>query len=602
MLQANESLNRRLQEARILIVDDEPANVELLADVLQVSGYAHIRSVTDARKAVSTYQEMAPDLVLLDLRMPYLDGVQVMERLQARMEGVYVPIVVLTAAQDRETRLRVLRAGANDFLTKPFDVAEVQMRIRNQLEVRFLSQETAEGKQRLESILESVDDAIAMFDVRGTLLFANDAHAKLFGLEGATIPTSAEELRERIQVCFQEPAAFAASEAALFAHPEMELEEIIEVRTPVPKMLYRITRPVRDAERRAVKGRIVVYRDVSKELEVAEMKAEVLRLRTELEREHSFGNILGKSSNIRDMFTLMQQASESDVTVLIQGESGTGKELVARAIHSHSPRHRSAFIPVNCAAIPEGLIESELFGHERGAFTGANMRRVGKFELAHRGTIFLDEIGDMPFSLQAKLLRVIQEREIQRVGGTATIPIDVRILAATNKDLQNAVQAGDFREDLYYRLAVFPISIPPLRERPGDVPILAEHFLKKYAEEFGKQVISLSSQVLRTLMEYNWPGNVRELENVIQRALLLESSGVLRMESLPAHLHETTQVASETLSTASEVISLDEAEKEALLRTIRVIGPDPQRCADALGIHRATFYRKLSKHGLQLES
>ena len=229
-------------------------------------------------------------------------------------------------------------------------------------------------------------------------------------------------------------------------------------------------------------GHITVYRDVSREVEMERMRAEVLRLRTVLETTPFFDGIIGKGKAMQDVYALMERAAESDITVLLQGESGTGKELVSRLIHLNSPRKQGPFVAVNCAAIPETLIESELFGHERGAFTGAATRRTGQFERAQAGTVLLDEIGDMSMTLQAKLLRVLQEREIQRVGGTATIPVDIRVIAATNRDLESAVNAGGFRADLYYRLAAFPLVLPPLRERREDIPLLVARFLKELAD------------------------------------------------------------------------------------------------------------------------
>ncbi len=248
---------------------------------------------------------------------------------------------------------------------------------------------------------------------------------------------------------------------------------------------------------------------------------ELNRLREELAEKYTFGNIIGKSANLQSVFKLIARVSETDAAVLIQGETGTGKELVARAIHYNSPRKDKPFISVNCAALSETLLESELFGHERGAFTGAINQKLGRFEMAHHGTLFLDEVGDIPLSTQAKLLRVLQEKEFERVGGTQTVKVDIRILSATNKNLQEAIRAGAFREDLFYRLNVMPIILSPLRNRLDDVPPLAQHFIEKYAARFHKTVEGLTSPALEILLRYNWPGNVRELENIIERAVII---------------------------------------------------------------------------------
>ena len=285
--------------------------------------------------------------------------------------------------------------------------------------------------------------------------------------------------------------------------------------------------------------------------------------------------------------------------MLISGESGTGKELVARAIHANSDRKAGPFITVNCAAIPETLIESELFGHERGAFTGATTKRIGTFEEANRGTIFLDEIGNMELSLQAKLLRVLQERQIQRVGGTANIPVDIRVLTATNQDLEAAMEAGTFREDLFYRISTFPIEVPPLRGRREDIPLLADHFLKKYAEKATKSINAISPDALESLMQYDFPGNVRELENIIERAVLLETTELLQSSSLPSQI--LSMISSQPIlfsPDSTKILPFEEVERQALAHALKVMDNNVTKAAQALRIPRTTFYRKLKLYQL----
>ena len=288
-----------------------------------------------------------------------------------------------------------------------------------------------------------------------------------------------------------------------------------------------------------------------------------------------------------------------DITVLIQGETGTGKELVARSIHDNSPRKTDPFVAVNCAAIPDGLIESELFGHEHGAFTGAIAQRIGQFEQANTGTLFLDEIGDMPPALQAKLLRVLQEREFQRIGGTSTISIDIRVLTATHRNLADTAKKNDFRSDLYHRLAAFQIVIPPLRERREDIPILAKHFLKRYAATAEKSIRDISTDALQMLRQHDFPGNVRELENVIERAVLYETTDLLQPESLL--LHQTrggSQPATSSPTDATDILTLKEAERRAIIQALKATGGNISAAAQALGIGRNTLYRKLEEHNL----
>ncbi len=324
-----------------------------------------------------------------------------------------------------------------------------------------------------------------------------------------------------------------------------------------------------------------------------------MALQPELKTNHAFGEIIGKTQKMQHLFTQIQTATTGTINVLIQGESGTGKELVAKSIHNNSPRKAGPFIPVNCAAIPEGLIESELFGHERGAFTGATERRIGKFEQANTGTLFLDEIGDMQPALQAKLLRVLQEREFQRVGGTKTISVDIRVLTATHRNLADAVEKGDFRLDLYHRLAALSIVIPPLRERREDIPILAHHFLKKYAAAAEKSIRAISTDAGQVLVKYNFPGNVRELEHIIESAVLFETTDLLQRQNLPSHLvQEGPQPATEGLAGTTTILPLEEVERRTIVHALKVTDNNISDAARALGIGRSTLYRKLKQYNL----
>jgi Nif-specific regulatory protein len=298
-----------------------------------------------------------------------------------------------------------------------------------------------------------------------------------------------------------------------------------------------------------------------------QLRAENRRLRDELENKYRITNIVGNSNKMREVFQMISQVCRSNATVLIRGESGTGKELVANSVHYNSHRAKGPFIKVNCAAIPANLIESELFGHEKGAFTGAIKQKLGKFELAHKGTIFLDEIGTIGLDVQGNLLRVLQEKEFERVGGQKTIKVDVRIIAATNKNLEDAVEDGSFRGDLYYRLNVFPIYMPPLRERKTDILLLADFFLENYSKENGKQVKRFSTPAIDMLMDYHWPGNVRELENCIERSVLLCDGGVIHSYHLPPTLQ--TGHASGTLPELSLEDAVANLEKEMIIDALK---------------------------------
>ena len=579
----------------------------------------HARSGAEAYEKIKTAIETDDPIAVayIDIRMPPgMDGIETTRRIRAIDENI--EIVLMTAYTDKSLgeivrEMHLLHKLL--YIRKPFAREEIQQITLALAEKWNVESELGDKRrqleisnQRLKAVLDSTGDAIAMFDVMGHLQFANRGYEEMFELTTDILKKmSPESLGEHIKGYFQEPGRFEETETLLLAQPEKVFEDVAEVRRPERKMLYRFTAPVHDIEQNII-GRIIVFRDISKEIEISQMKVEVSRLRTELEMKYAFDKIIGKSEAMKAVYALMQQAIESNITVLIQGESGTGKELVARAIHFNSPRKAGPFVDVNCAAIPESLIESELFGHERGAFTGATAQRIGKFESANGGTIFLDEIADMQPLVQAKLLRVLQEREIQRVGGTGNIPINVRVIAATNRDLEAAVKAGQFREDLFYRIAGFPIPIPPLKERREDIPLLGHHFLQEYVKTADKPISGFSTGALQLLMSYDWPGNVRELENTIERAVLLETSDVLQVGN-PALSGLYTAGKGQTLdsgadgmpalaSASTEILSLEEIEKQALVHALEVTDNNITKAAQALGINRVTIHRKLRKYNL----
>ncbi|MCI0514964.1 sigma-54 dependent transcriptional regulator [candidate division KSB1 bacterium] len=339
---------------------------------------------------------------------------------------------------------------------------------------------------------------------------------------------------------------------------------------------------------------------VKNALMTSTLQQEITELRSELKQRYQFKNIIGQSGAMQEVFRALEKVINSNVTVLIQGESGTGKELIARAIHYHNKvRSNKNFIAVNCSALPESLLESELFGHEKGSFTGATGRRVGKFEMANGGTIFLDEIGLMTPATQAKVLRVLQEREFERVGGNDLVKVDVRFISATNRDLEDAIHKNEFREDLFYRIAVFPIKLPPLRERREDIPLLAGHFLKRYAKDENKVLESIHPDALELLMAYHWPGNVRELENAIERAVVLASSEEIMPKDLP---NAVRSLGEKKIYESDNTLSswIEKLEEEALKQALLECEGNISKTAKKLGIGRATIYRKAKKYGLPM--
>jgi DNA-binding NtrC family response regulator len=405
-------------------------------------------------------------------------------------------------------------------------------------------------------------------------------------------------------VIAQGPLSFAFHEGQNFDAPYCRFRVVIKER-PVPnqgisvqhlrqevsKLLFEQLRQAKQAHTRMIQMSV----------EKNQLTQENIRLRREVQREYSFGGLIGQSKQIQDLFALIRSIAETDVTVLIQGETGTGKELIARAIHYNGARKNKRFVAINCGALSLTLLESELFGHERGAFTGAIGQKKGIFEAADGGTLFLDEIGEISPSTQVKLLRVLQEGEVQRVGGTDTIKVNVRIIAATNQSLEGLVQKGAFRQDFYYRLNVFPLKVPPLRDRIDDIPMLVSHFIEKSKQLAKKPVEDLTAPAMALLMAYNWPGNVRELENTIQRMMVVCKNDMLDVQDIPAEIRGS-QTAAPTTAHVLKGISRESTElveKRAIADALAKTGGNVTHAAKALGISRATLQNKMKAYGLR---
>lgn len=404
-------------DATVMIVDDTPSNLGILFDCLHNAGFK-VLAAQDGVSALGQAERARPDIVLLDIRMPGLDGYETCGRLKSVEVTKDIPVIFMTALSDTQDKVKAFAVGGVDYITKPFQHEEVLARVRAHLNIQRLQRELLAQNVKLQQTIEAYQQS----------------------------------------------------------------------------------------------------------------QATVSYLREEIKTDHNFEEIIGQSDTLRHVLQQVDRVANTDSTVLVQGETGTGKELIARAIHHRSSRRDQPLIKLNCAALPFELLESELFGHEKGAFTGATQRRKGRFELAHQGTLFLDEVSELSLEAQAKLLRVLQEQEFERVGGVQTLRIDVRIIAATNRDLRTAVQQNIFRSDLYYRLAVFPVAMPPLRKREGDIPLLAEHFLHKIARKLGKSFTGFTSAALAKLGHHAWPGNIRELHNVLERAAILSPGPMIDID------------------------------------------------------------------------
>jgi two-component system, NtrC family, response regulator AtoC len=340
---------------------------------------------------------------------------------------------------------------------------------------------------------------------------------------------------------------------------------------------------------------------LARALQMRCMRDEELALKGERKNQYQLNNIIGKSASMQNVYKIVGRVAQTNATVLITGESGSGKELIAKTIHTNSVQRDGPFIKVNCGALPEGLVESELFGYEKGAFTGATARKLGRFELANKGTIFLDEIGELPSLMQVKLLRVLQEREFDRVGGTETIKVDVRIIAATNRNLEESVRKGEFRDDLYYRLKVVPIHVPALRQRAEDIPLFVDHFIRQFAFEAHLEVPLITSEAMNLLCQYSWPGNVRELANVLERAVIL-SQGIVDVPDLPGLLPSNEQSVVSVSETNTLKDSMRRVEKQIIANMLKQHNGNKVKTAQALDISRRALLYKIVEHGLSKKS
>jgi len=467
-------------------------------------------------------------------------------------------------------------------------------------------------RRRNELILHAAGEGIYGLDLHGNTTFVNPAAARMIGWK-------AEELIGKPQHDIlhhskpdgtpypkEECPIYAAFRDGAVHHVT---DEVFWRKDGTSFPVGYISTPIRD-ERGKLVGAVVTFEDITERKraeqalrnaldEVEQLKsrlqAEKNYLQEEIKLDHNFEEIISRSDALKMVLRKVEQVASTDATVLILGETGTGKELFVRAIHNLSLRKDRPLVKVNCAALPPGLIESELFGHEKGAFTGALSRKIGRFELADGGTIFLDEIGDLPLDLQAKLLRVLQERAFERLGNPRPINVDVRVIAATNRDVTKAITAGNFREDLYYRLNVFPIALPPLRERTGDIPLLVRHFARRYGQKVGKVIDKIPQKVMTALQAYSWPGNVRELENIIERAVILSPGSILQLD-------EMLDVVRTIEAQPTTSLTLEEVEQNHILKVLEVTGwriEGKRGAAVRLGLNPSTLRSRIEKLNIQ---
>lgn len=563
----------------ILIIEDEEILRFTFKSFLSKQGH-EVTTAEDYDTALKVISEVDLDLIIADIVLRGHTGLDILREVRAR--EMLCPVIVITGKPSIETASEAVRLGAYDYLVKPVEkdallkVAKQALKYKAILEEKdLLEAEKEKYRSDLETIFASVQEGIVTVDSRMRVMKANKAFERICG------PIPPEIIGRRFDKISSQciPSCSKVLQEALETQKEVRLVRLEWRHDQKKRQMVDLTSsPLKDRFNNFA-GAVLVIRDVTREND----------LERELKERRQFQNIIGKSGKMQEIYELIEDLADSSTTVLITGESGTGKELVAKALHYSGIRAPKHLVKVNCSALSDSLLESELFGHVKGAFTGAFQNKLGRFEMADGGSILLDEIGEISPTIQLKLLRVIQEKEFERVGESKPVRIDVRIIATTNRNLKERIRLNQFREDLYYRLKVVEVTLPPLRKRIGDIPLLVEHFCKLFNRRFNKNIEGISQDVVQTLSAYPWLGNVRELEHAIEHAFVLCHSRFITVDHIPP---EIIQYHRHQKSTSEKNPSLN---LQTILEALEKTGGNKTKAARLLGINRRTIYRKLSQ-------
>jgi Nif-specific regulatory protein len=629
----------------ILIIDDDEGSCETLKDIFEEEGYS-IVSALDGKSGLETIRRRRFQVALVDIKLPDIDGVHLIKLIKQKDPHLY--IIMITAFATIENTIEALNRGAYSYFTKPLNIEEVKTRInkaiehyRNDEERMRLAKEVKRREKELETISRIMSTINSSLNMRGVFQTIVTEVQKIISYDWTRVCILDEEGTD-LQLFAEADGSGKVNDSPSAQRVEGAVERWVLMNRE-PLLLGDLTERGPFHADRDIYGRdlrslmviplisrgkpfglfylgskkkrsfwdehITLFGQIAGQFALAfdnarayesileekvSLEKDVVELKGKVEQKFSFKNIIVKSETMKEVMALVNRVLQSDSTVLLQGESGTGKELLAHLFHYNGPRRNRLFITVNCGAIPEHLLESELFGFERGAFTGADRSKEGLIERAHGGTFFLDEIDELPKNLQVKLLRVLQNGELRRLGEVSSRRVDVRLIAATNRDIAILVKEGQFREDLYYRLNVFPVVIPPLREREGDILPLAEHFFERYRDKAHRELRGFSPGARKTLLRYSWPGNVRELENTVEKAVHIAEGEWIETEDLGLEeVPVRAEVSQTSFSEEMEIISRNRI--EMVLRKNR---GNKARTARDLGIHRTQLYRYLEKYGL----
>lgn len=559
---------------RILCIDDEESIRLTFSSFLSEAGYL-VDTAASADEALERIGENNYDLIFLDILLGSHSGINVLRVI--RKKRIAAPVIMVTGAPEVDTAAEAVRLGAFDYISKPVRQETLLRLAKLALQHHELVAQKNRYQSHLEAIFRSVRDGILTVDEDLRLMEINQAAQNILNITGESIGQTLAQLTG------PQSLPTAIIKQTLKTRQPAEIYRSEYSGSPRGRKILTLNTSPLISVQGEFSGVVLIVRDETR----------LVDLERNIEERNRPHNMIGNCEPIRKVYDLVNSLASVDTTVLISGESGTGKELIAEALHFLSDRKDQSLVKFNCAALPDSLLESELFGHVRGSFTGAHKDKIGRFQKANGGTIFLDEIGDISPATQVRLLRVLQDKTIEQVGSTTPIQIDVRIVTATNSNLLEKVRQGVFREDLYFRLNVMNIQLPPLRQRHGDIPLLVQHFTNVFNQRFNKKIRGVSDDVLSILGTYHWPGNIRELEHAIEHAFVICQSELITTEHLA---EELVSRASATAAQPNE-LSPDE-ERDALIAALNLAGGNKTVAAKSLGMSRRTIYRKLEEHGL----
>ncbi len=566
-----------MKKNSILIVDDSYENLTVLRQLLTENGY-RVRPALNGETALTSVENDAPDLILLDIMMPDMNGYEVCRRIKSDKNYNSIPIIFISALDETEDKIKGFSQGGVDYITKPFQAEEVLARVRTHLALKNALSEKESSNMLLGGIFSSFPDAIITVDKNAQVISANKDLDTICNTSDICSGSFKKNLQKGTGPCFH-----VLSESLKNKKPIKEYQ-IRCGKDKKEKIFVLNTSPLTDPKGKFM-GTVMVMRDITR----------LTELEINLKEKHSFRNIIGKSKEMQKVYSLLKKIADIDINVLIAGESGTGKELIADALHHESVRAGKPLVKVNCAALSENLLESELFGHVMGAFTGAISDKIGRIQAAEGGTLVLDEIGDIPESVQVKLLRFLEQKEYERVGESKTLKADIRLVAATNSDLKEKMATGEFREDLYYRLKGMNVQLPPLRDRKEDIPLLCSHFMQQFQQALNKNFHGFSDSAMKLLLDYHWPGNIRELKHSVEHACILCSGGQILPDHLPAEISDILRDALHTdVSGNPDFVYAPKLDKESLQNTLKKNQWNKVKAARELGISRSTLYRYMT--------